>query len=162
MSCIQISLDTLAGVRETIEASMYWTTDYEETPCGVFDVFFPNSSRFNISENRVKEKAAEFVVQALVFNFLELDLSGSMQHHGSIIELNRISRKRLGVWQFYKSLQFISYNTDVRVQMTAEQYERWPMREAYEKFHSLCDEICNRLAERFVSKLPQYEQAVWG
>ena len=162
MSCIQISLDTLAGVRETIEASMYWTTDYEETPCCVFDVFFPRSSRFNISANRVKEKAAEFVAQALVFNSLQLGDSDPILHHESLMELNRISRKRLGVWQFYKSLQFIDYNTDVRGQMTAEQYEKWPMREQYEKFHSLCDEICNRLAERFVSKLPQYEQAVWG
>lgn len=165
MSCIQISLDTLAGVRETIKASFYWTTNYEETPLCVFDSFFPRSSRYSISAHRVEEKAEEFVANAMLFNLMELDKGeepqGYQESLAALAEYGK-SRKRLGIWQFYKSLQFIDYNTDVCGQMTAEQYEKWPMREQYEKFHSLCNRLCNRLAKRFVSKMPQYEQAVWG
>ena len=164
MSCIQISFETLAGVRETIESSLFWTSDYQETPTCIFSVFFPNSSRFNIAGNRVKEKAAEFVAQALLFNHMELDRNGETPEHYQtwLQALTEFNGKRPNIMQFYKSMQFIDYNTDVRGQMTDKEYQAWPMREQYEKFHETCERVCNRLAERFVSKMPEYEKAEWG
>jgi len=163
MSCIQISFETLAGVRETIESSLFWTSDYQETPLCIFSVFFPNSSRFNIAENRVKEKASEFVTLALSFNTIQLERGKTPNYLPELQQaLAEFNGKRPNIMQFYKSMQFIDYNTDVRGQMTDKEYQAWPMREQYEKFHETCERVCNRLAERFVSKMPEYENAEWG
>jgi len=163
MSCIQISFETLAGVRETIEASLFWTSDYQETPLCIFSEFFPNSSRFNIAGNRVKEKASEFVTLALSFNTIQLERGKTPDYLPELQQaLAEFNGKRPNIMQFYKSMQFIDYNTDVRGQMTDKEYQAWPMREQYEKFHETCERVCNRLAERFVSKMPEYENAEWG
>ena len=163
MSCIQISFETLAGVRETIEASKLWRDDYPETPCCLFNAFFPRSSRFDISENRVKETAAEFVTLALAFNTIELHKGETPYYLPELQQaLAEFNGKRPNIMQFYKSLQFIGYNTDVRGHLTDEEYQAWPMREQYEKFHDTCERVCNMLAENFVRKMPEYENAKWG
>lgn len=163
MSCIQISFETLAGVRETIEATRFWRDDYPDTPCCLFDAFFPNQSIFSITENRVKETAAEFVALALAFNTIEL-------HHGETPyflpqlqqALAEFHGKRPNIMQFFKSMMFISYNTSAAGWINENEYKSWPMREQYEKFHKTCDRVIKALAVDFVSRTTEFENAKWG
>ena len=167
MSCMPISFKALAGVRETLLSSFYWTAQTDENPLSLCHAFAGGSSR-SIGEKRMNDLALEFVEQAFVFNSVEYFRGEYARENAEPIEwggyfaaLKKSNSKRLPIIQMFKTLQMIDYNTEPKGWMTESEYANWARREEFERFKKTMNRIISCIACFIVSRTEAYKNADW-
>ena len=160
MSCMDISIKALAGVRETLKSSLYWREQTDEKPLVLGWV---------LRECRLNEKAIDkFVEDAFFFNATEYFKGEQAKNNAEpkewgdfIFCLKNYDSKRLPLAQFFKTLEMIDYNTEPKGWLTKDEYENWSRKSDYEKFKEILHKILFYVASSLVSRLKEYEDAEW-
>lgn len=167
MSCMAISMKALAGVRETLVCSFFWTQQSDENPLGLFEAFSGTYRRY-ASLPVTKQQAKEFVEKAFIFNSIEYFKGEQAKTNSEPVEwgdylfcLENYDSKRLSIMQLYKTLQMIDYNTEAKGWLTDSEYENWSRRVEYESFKEKLNKVRNYLARFIVSRLDKYKEAEW-
>ena len=167
MSCLPLSMTTLASVRETLRCSYSWTEDAPETPIALWFAFTDGRSvRSDLVATRHSEK---FVELAYIFNCIEYSQGEEARTNsepvswGLALDIAKHGQgQRLSILQLIKSLECIDYNTSSDGWLEKEEYENWARREEFEKFKTQLKRIILALLSSVVSRLPEYKQAKWG
>lgn len=160
MSCMDISIKALAGVRETLKSSLYWREESDEKPLVLGSV---------LRKYRINEKAIDnFVENAFFFNATEYFKGEQARSNAEPIEwggfvscLKNYDSKRLPLAQFFKTLEMIDYNTEPKGWLTDDEYENWSRKKDFERFKEILHEILFYVASSLVSRLKEYEDAAW-
>lgn len=155
MSCMQISLRALAGVREFLEASELWSVIDKEHPGIGFII------------ERMNPK--HFVQSAYIFNRIELSEGKEARENqepeswrAEIALAQKAVPERLKVIQVFKTVQMIDYNTESAGWLTQTEYENWNRKAEYEQFKKYIRNLKIYLAEHIIDHfIPEYEQAEW-
>lgn len=167
MSCMAISFNALAGVRETLVSSFYWREQNDEKPLGLCTAF-TGRSVLHVNTAMAETQAKEFVEKCFVFNSIEYFKGEHAKNNaepiewGEAIEIAKSCKsERLPIMQFYKTLQMIDYNTEASGWLTKEEYEKWARKDEYEVFKSNIKDLTKYLAEFLVSRTQAYKDAEW-
>ena len=160
MSCMDISIKALAGVRETLKSSLYWREQSDEKPLVLGSV---------LRNYRINEKAIDnFVENAFIFNSIEYFKGEQARNNAEPKEwgdfiycLRNCDSERLKIVQFYKTIQMIDYNTDPKGWLSQEQYDNWCRKSEFEKFKEILHKIEHCVASFLVSRLDEYKKAEW-
>ena len=165
MSCMAISMEALAGVRETLVSSYFWKEQSDERPLGLHRAF---TGCYGNNLKLTEIQAQEFVENAFVFNSIEYFKGEHAKSNAEPIEwgdfircLKNFNHHRLPIMQFYKTLRMIDYNTDAEGWMEKSVYENWSRREEYENFKKTIKRVEQCLAEFIISRTKEYQEAEW-
>lgn len=164
MSCMIISLEALARVRETLTASAYYKGDDINRPSRLYRAFA------NGSTAAAKRLADEFVKLACIYNNIEYFKGEQARNNAEPVEWgielyhlqNMVNRQPLDVYQLYKTLEMIDYNTDPQGWMEPEEYDNWCRREEFEKFKETLKNLSLFLAEHIAKNTEGYKNAQWS
>ena len=165
MSCMIISMEALARVRETLKAAAYYQGDDINRPRKLYNAFT------NGSQKAAKRLATDFVVRACIFNFIEYDKGEEARNNAEPVDWGTViyhltnnfnNRQPLDVYQLYKTLEMIDYNTDPQGWMEPEEYENWCRREEFEKFKETLKNLSLFLAEHIAKNTEGYKNAQWS
>ena len=167
MSCMAVSLNALARVRETLVSSFYWREQSDEKPLGLCHAF-TGRSVLHVNTAIAKQQAREFVEKCFIFNSIEYFKGEQAKSNAEPIEwgdaifcAKYCKRERLSIMQFYKTLRMIDYNTNASGWLTKEQYENWARKDEYEVFKSNIKDLTKFLAEFLVTQTQAYQDAEW-
>ena len=159
-----ISLEALARVRETLKASAYYQGGDINKPRKLYKAFT------NGSQKAAKRLADEFVTRACIFNNIEYFKGEQARNNAEPVEWgielyhlkNMANRQPLDVYQLYKTLEMIDYNTNPQGWMERREYKNWCRREEFEEFKETLKRMTQCLAEHIARNTEGYKNAKWS
>ena len=166
MSCMPISFEALAAVRETLVSSYHWKEQTDNKPLGLHHAF-TGSYGWNLTHTRTM--AQKFVECAYVFNYIEYFKGEPARTNSEPIEWGRAlchiakcnPSRKMSIMQLYKTMQMIDYNTDALGWMTENERDSWTRLDDYKTFKQTIRRTISFLAEFIVSRLDDYMEAEW-